>query len=310
MGTVYFVNGFLEAGKTTFIKELIGRESFRISGKTLILLCEEGDLEYEEKELEDSDSILEVINEEEDFNEENIMEIEKKYRPERVIVEYNGMWDRKNLELPWYWDDIMEIAVFDASTFKLYSDNMRPLLAEQVRQAELVIFYKADEVRDRLASYMRNIKAINNRAAFVFRGKEGDIILDPDENLPYDINGDALELDEEGFAVACMDSLERYELYEGKKVHFKACVYKMKDGSDLEFVAGRKIMTCCEADLTFLGIICGYPKAYELENREWVEIYGIMRVRFDDILHRDIPVCRITELKKIAPPDNEIITLI
>ncbi len=27
-------------------------------------------------------------------------------------------------------------------------------------------------------------------AAFVFRGAEGDIILDPDEHLPYDINAD------------------------------------------------------------------------------------------------------------------------
>ena len=71
------------------------------------------------------------------------------------------MWDRKALEFPWYWDDIMEIAVFDASTFKLYSDNMRSLLAEQVRWAELILFYKADEVREKLASYVRNIKAIN-----------------------------------------------------------------------------------------------------------------------------------------------------
>nr|MCR5023152.1 GTPase [Lachnospiraceae bacterium] len=71
MGTVYFVNGFLEAGKTTFIKELIGRESFRISGKTLILLCEEGDREYDASELEEAGAVLEVIEAEADFNEEN-----------------------------------------------------------------------------------------------------------------------------------------------------------------------------------------------------------------------------------------------
>lgn len=44
------------------------------------------------------------------------------------------------------WDDVMEITVLDASTFKLYSDNMRPLLAEQVRWAELVVFYKVDDI--------------------------------------------------------------------------------------------------------------------------------------------------------------------
>jgi hypothetical protein len=310
MGTVYFVNGFLEAGKTTFIKELISRESFRISGKTLILLCEEGDLEYDDDELAGANAVLEIIEDEKDFNEENLAALGKKHRPERVIVEYNGMWDRKNLEFPWYWDDVMEITVLDASTFKLYSDNMRPLLAEQVRRTELVVFYKADEVREKLASYARNIKAVNSGAAFIFRGAEGDIILDPDENLPYIIGDDELFLDDEGFAVMCMDSLERCEIYEGKKVHFSACVYRMKDGGDLEFIAGRQILTCCEADLSFAGIICGYPKAYELENREWVEVSGIMRVRYDEEMQRDIPVCRVIGLSKIKTPENEIFTLV
>ena len=310
MGTVYFVNGFLEAGKTTFIKELIGRESFRISGKTLILLCEEGDLEYDDEELAGANAVLEIIEEEEDFNEDTIAALEKKHRPARIIVEFNGRWDRKALEFPWYWDDIMEIAVFDASTFKLYSDNMRSLLAEQVRRADLILFYKADEVREKLASYVRNIKAINMGAAFVFRGAEGDIILDPDEHLPYDINADELFLDDEGFAVLSMDSLQRCEVYDGKKVHFNACVYKMKDGSDLEFIAGRMIMTCCVADMSFVGFICGYPKAYELDDREWVEISGILRIRFDDEMQRNIPVCRVMELKEIDRPEKEIISLI
>ncbi len=309
MGTVYFVNGFLEAGKTTLIKELIGKESFRISGKTLILLCEEGDIAYDEAELEEANAVVEIIEEEEDFNEDSIAALGKKHRPERVIVEFNGMWDRKYLEFPWYWNDIMEIAVFDASTFKLYSDNMRSLLAEQVRHAELVFFYKADEVREKLAAYARNIRAINSGASFAFRGAQGDIILDPDESLPYDIRGNELILDDEGFVVMSMDAQERCEVYEGKRVRFTACAYQMRDGGDLEFVAGRRVMTCCEADMTFVGIICGYPKAYELDHREWVEISGIMRVRFDEEMQRNIPVCRVTELRKIQAPRNEIISL-
>ena len=148
MGIVYFVNGFLEAGKTTFIKELIERESFRVPGKTLIILCEEGDTEYSDEELKTSSAVLEIIENEMDFDEEHLSVLEKKHNPERIIVEFNGMWDRKNLKFPQYWEDIMEIAIFDASTFKLYSDNLRPFLAEQVRNAELIIFNRSDEVRD------------------------------------------------------------------------------------------------------------------------------------------------------------------
>ncbi|MCR5460783.1 MAG: GTPase [Acetatifactor sp.] len=310
METVYFVNGFLEAGKTTFIKDLISRRSFRIPGKTLILLCEEGDAEYEKEELRAANAETERIEEEEEFNEETLTALEKKHSPDRVIVEYNGMWDRKNLKFPRCWDDVMEIAIFDATTFKLYSDNVRALLAEQVRRAELIVFYKADKVRDKLASYARNVRAINPGAAFVFKGSEGDILLDPDENLPYDVNGGELDLDGTGFVVMCMDSLERSERYEGKKVRFVARAYKLKDGGAFEFVAGRQVLTCCEADVSFIGIICGWQKAYELENREWVEVAGILKVRYDEMEQRYVPVCRVTELKKTNEPREEYVTLV
>lgn len=309
METVYFVNGFLDAGKTTFIKDLLKRESFRIPGKTLILLCEEGDTEYEEKELQEANAVVELIEEENDFEEEHLAAIAKRHNPERIVVEFNGMWDRKNLHFPWFWEDIMEITIFDASTFKLYADNMRSYLAEQVRNAELVVFYKADEVRDKLASYSRNIKAINNNAAVVFRGDDGDIVLDPDECLPYDINSDELRLDDGGFAVMCIDSMERYEAYDGKTVHFIAGAYQMRDSGDNQFVAGRQFMTCCEADLTFLGIICRYRDACRLKNKEWVEITGKLCVIYDELLKRCLPACTVVELKKVDAPLQEIVTL-
>ena len=130
--TVYFINGFLEGGKTTFISELMKKEYFRIEGSTLLIVCEEGDTDYREEDLKESDTVIEYIEDKENFTEEYITSLEKKHRPERIIVEYNGMWDRKNLEFPWYWEEIVEVAVYDASTFKLYADNMRSILAEQV----------------------------------------------------------------------------------------------------------------------------------------------------------------------------------
>ncbi|MBQ1735644.1 MAG: hypothetical protein II038_12400 [Lachnospiraceae bacterium] len=78
----------------------------------------------------------------------------------------------------------------------------------------------------------------------------------------------------------------------------------------MDFIAGRIIMTCCEADMSFAGLICEYPKAYELDDREWVKISGILRVRFDDEMQRNIPVCRVVEMRRIEKPDKEIISLI
>ena len=94
MATVYFINGFLEAGKTTFIKDLLRKDYFQIDGRTLLLVCEEGDTEYDVDELEAAKTEIESLSDPEDFNEGHLTYIEKKYRPERIIVEFNGMWNR------------------------------------------------------------------------------------------------------------------------------------------------------------------------------------------------------------------------
>lgn len=73
---------------------------------------------------------MEVIDEEAAFTPENLMELDKKYKPERVIIEYNGMWNYKNMKLPWHWSVEQQITTIDASTFPMYYTNMRSLLAE------------------------------------------------------------------------------------------------------------------------------------------------------------------------------------
>ena len=48
MRPVYIINGFLESGKTEFIIYTLAQPYFRVKGKTLLLLCEEGEIEYDE----------------------------------------------------------------------------------------------------------------------------------------------------------------------------------------------------------------------------------------------------------------------
>ena len=48
---VFLINGFLEAGKTQFLEFTMNQEYFQAEGKTLLIVCEEGDTEYDEKKL-------------------------------------------------------------------------------------------------------------------------------------------------------------------------------------------------------------------------------------------------------------------
>ena len=172
MKPVYIINGFLESGKTEFISFTLDQPYFQVRGKTLLILCEEGEEEYDEALLRRTRTELELIEEEEAFNTAHLLELEKKYRPERIIVEYNGMWNYKNMKLPFHWKIEQQITIIDASTFPMYFTNMRSLLAEMLRKSEMIIFNRCDDAED-LSLYRRNIKAINQQARLCLRERRG-----------------------------------------------------------------------------------------------------------------------------------------
>ena len=45
---VYLFTGFLESGKTSFIDETLADKRFNNGQRTLLLVCEEGEAEYDE----------------------------------------------------------------------------------------------------------------------------------------------------------------------------------------------------------------------------------------------------------------------
>ncbi len=308
MGRVYFVNGFLGAGKTHFIQDLLEEDYFKIDGKTLLILCEEGEAEYDDYLMEHLGVEIRRIEDEEDFNPDNLAKIEKEVKPKRVIVEFNGMWMRKDLSFPRYWDDIMEIAVIDTRTFELYSQNMKSLLSEQVRNAYLAIFNNAGEDDKKLASYRRNVKAVNPSLNIVFKNEEGDdIVLRFEDELPYDIKAPVIDIKDDAFSVFYLDSMENPDRYIGKRIKFLANVMKTKDENSRAFLGGRMAMTCCEADLSLFGVICDYPGTKELINGSWAEITGTLTMENFKKYDTDMPVCHVEELNITGKPKKEII---
>ena len=255
MKPVYVINGFLESGKTEFIRYTLSQPYFQIKGKTLLIVCEEGEQEYEKELLSKSRTIMEVIDEEEDFNTSHLLELEKKYKPERIIIEYNGMWNFKNMKLPWHWNVEQQITTIDASTFPMYFTNMKSLLAEMIRKSEMIIFNRCDDVED-LSSYRRNVKAINQQADIIFEGAEGEINQIFEEDLPYNLNDPIIELDNEGYGIWYLDSLDNLDRYIGKTIQFTAMVLKPADFPSGYFIPGRMAMTCCAEDMAFLGFAC------------------------------------------------------
>ena len=269
MKPVYMINGFLESGKTEFITFTLAQPYFQIKGKTLLLLCEEGEIEYDETLLARSKTVIEMIEDEEDFNPSHLTELEKKHKPDRIIIEYNGMWNFKNMKLPWYWKVEQQITTIDGSTFPMYYTNMRSLLAEMIRKSEMIIFNRCDGIED-LNSYKRNIKAVNPSADVIFEDANGEIDEIFEEDLPYDLNQDIIELDNEGYGIWYLDSMDHLDRYIGKKIRFTAMVLRPEHFDQNHFVPGRMAMTCCADDTAFIGFICDGVDAAKYQTRDWI----------------------------------------
>ncbi|MCM1568722.1 MAG: GTPase [Roseburia sp.] len=307
MKPVYFINGFLESGKTEFIAFTLAQPYFQIKGKTLIILCEEGEAEYDEELLRRSNALIEVIEEEEDFNPGHLTELEKKHKPDRIVIEFNGMWNCKNVKLPWYWKVEQQITMIDGRTFPMYYTNMRSLLAEMIRKSEMIIFNRCDGIEE-LNVYKRNIKAVNPSADVVFEGADGEIDKIFEEDLPYDLNQEIIELDNLGYGIWYLDSMENLDRYIGKKIRFTAMVLKPEKIKKGYFVPGRMAMTCCADDLAFLGYACEFPGADALKQKEWVKVTAAVTREYWEDYQGEGPVLHAVSVEKTKAPRDEIIT--
>ena len=307
MKPVYLINGFLESGKTEFITFTMDQPYFQRKGKGLILLCEEGEIEYDAALLKRSNSVVEVIEEEADFTPAHLVELEKKHKPDRIIIEYNGMWNCKNMKLPWYWKVEQQITTIDGRTFPMYYTNMRSLLAEMIRKSEMIIFNRCDGIEE-LNVYKRNIKAVNPGADVIFEGENGEIDEIFEEDLPYDLNQDVIVLDNQGYGIWYLDSMDHLERYIGKKIQFVAMVLKPDRIKKGYFVPGRMAMTCCADDMAFLGYACEYAGAEDLKQKEWIKITATVTREYWEDYQGEGPILHAISVEKTKAPKEEVIS--
>ena len=278
---VYLMTGFLDSGKSQFLKFTLAQDYFQIDGKTLLILCEEGEEEYDPKEMLRYGVVIETVDSQEELTEEWLEALNRKYRPERVVIEYNGMWkvsDFENMKLPSGWYIEQKLTTVDASTFQVYLTNLKPLFVEMVRNAEMVLFNRCDDLEP-LPGYRRSVKVVSPQAEVIFEDGDGEIenIYGEDE-VPYDVEAPVIQIQNEDYGIWFVDMMDNMERYDGKMVEITAKVMKPKGFPEKVFVPGRMAMTCCADDVTFLGYVCKWQDAQELKEGQWVTIQA--RVRY------------------------------
>ena len=271
---IYLLTGFLESGKTSFLNFTLQQDYFYTEGRTLLILCEEGEEEYDKAVLEMSNTVVEVIEKEEDLTPDRLAAMDILYQPERVIIEYNGMWLVSNfekMEKPAGWGIEQQITCVDASTFQMYMANMKSIFMDMVRGSDMVVFNRCKK-EDPLATYRRGIKVANQRAEVIFEDEEGELDDIFQDEMPFDVNAPVIEILPEDYGIWFVDAMDHPETYVDKTVKFKARVMKPRGMGSKFFVPGRTAMTCCADDTTFLGYVCKSAFAPKLNPGQWVEV--------------------------------------
>ena len=305
---VYIFTGFLESGKTSFIKETLKDNQFKDGLKTVYIICEEGIEELTEEELKSNKFIVKTFENEEDITYDNFVKVDLEVNPDRVLIEFNGTWDvNKALEaFPEHWMLAEGIATVDAGTYTGYLNNMKQMMTRQFTYADLVVFNRCTEEYD-LPVFKRTVRAVNRRSQVIFEMTDGTINNNVKEELPYDMSKPEIKVEDDDFGIWYLDAFDNLDAYVGKTVRFKGMVYKPKRGKADVFVPGRFAMTCCAADIQFVGFPCKWEGAKELKEKSYVNVTAKIGNAYSKEYGQEAPVLIASSVEAAEPAKEEVV---
>lgn len=270
---VYVFTGFLDSGKTKFIQETLEDPRFNAGERTLLLVCEEGEEEYDFSSYPSQNVFMEVVDQQ-TVTTKQLQDFAKKHKIQRVVAELNGMHLVGDIyrRFPENWAVAQEVMFADATTFMTYNANMRNLVMDKLVGGQMVVFNRLTPGQDTMPLH-KIVRAANRRMDILYDYTDGTTAFDEVEDpLPFDINAPVIMINDEDYALWYRDVTEEPKKYHGKTVSFKGQVAMLRREKSTMFAPGRFVMTCCEDDIQFLGVPCKYEKVKQLEPRSWVAV--------------------------------------
>ena len=307
---VYVFTGFLESGKTTFIQDTLEDKRFNSGEKTLLLLCEEGETEYDPSRFWGKNVRIQTVDEPGDLTEENLKAWADAANCERVMVEYNGMWMIQSFydAMPDGWLPYQNMLFMDARTFMNYNANMRSLVVDKLGDCEVVVFNRMPEEADTM-EYHRIVRAISRRTDIIYEYADGRVVPDEIEDpLPFDIDAPIVEIADRDFALFYRDLTEEPKKYKGKTVRFKGLAAVDGGFPKNTCALGRHIMTCCVEDIQFCGLAAKLEPDMRVQNGAWYAVQAKIDLRFTQIYGKKGPIYVVEKLAPAEAPADPVAT--
>ena len=318
---VYLFLGMLESGKTKFIQETMEDPQFDSGDKTLLLICEEGEEEYDPKKFGFGGVDVVTLEDKSELNPQNLKKLADETGCGRVIIEYNGMWLTNELAeaLPEDWLIFQALATADGTTIKTYANDnaMRSLLLDKLKLSELLVVNRAEKVQDDESRQLihKLVRQASRRCDIAYEYADGSVAYDdiPDP-LPFDVNAPVIDVPAEFFGIWYMDCMDDPSKYDGKTVQFLAQVCQTARAGKGAFVPGRFAMTCCVQDIQFVGFPCKYDACKDLKQRDWITVKAKINVKYHPIYKGQSegsvgPVLTALSVAPAEKPAEDVVTL-
>lgn len=307
---VYLFTGFLESGKTKFIQETLEDKRFNKGERTLLLVCEEGEEEYVPERFSGENVFIQYIEDTGRFTPDRLSAMVKRNKADRVVVEYNGMWQLSEFynALPDDWTVYQEMMFADSATFINYNANMRSLVVDKLQGCELVIFNRCTDATDKMPLH-KIVRGISRRADIAYDYVDGHVEYDDIEDpLPFDIEAPIIEIGDRDFALWYRDMNEEPKKYIGKTLKFKGLVAADGKLPKDTFVIGRHIMTCCADDIQYGGLIAVWDGASGLKTRDWITVTATLEFEYNKGYRGKGPVLHVVSAEPAQAPEEQVVT--
>jgi uncharacterized membrane protein YcgQ (UPF0703/DUF1980 family) len=273
---VYVFSGFLDAGKTTAIKESLLDPNFNDGETTLIIAFEQGDVEYDDDFLYDSNSVIEYLDNVTELTNEKVREFEEYYNPDRIVIELNGMQDDNLLFADAEnsnWLIVDYLTFFDATQLKFQMMNWKQFVYNHVINSAVCYINRSDD--QDLLYFRNNLKAINRQMTVVFLDNEGKVTNKIEQQL-FDTSKD-LVIEDDDYGLWYIDAVDDPWKYDGCQITLKMQYVETLDEYENVCVMGRKAMVCCSNDVQDAAITVAGVDPKVVSDGQFYQVSGKLK---------------------------------
>ena len=305
---VYLIAGFLDSGKTSFINGILS-DGFAMEDRTMLLCCEEGEIEYDPKVLRNVTVV--TVEDQEQLTPAFLEAERRKCGAVQIIVEYNGMWQIQDFyvnAMPQNWALYQIIAAVEGPTFETYAKNMASLMMEKLRNADMICINRCT---DQLCTALRqkNLRLVNRRADIYLEKEDGESEDYMDGTVSaFDLSAPEIRISDEDYGLWYVEIMDNPQMYEGKTVVFRAMMCRPPQYGRY-FTPGRFAMVCCAEDMTFLAVACIGWDVSGIPERTWVEVTAQARVEHWDPYQGDGPVLHVSKVVPCEKPQEDVVQM-